>query len=329
MAWPSTLTTTALDSDTDIVKDARPQLLAGLEATNNIIASRGQADGIASLGAGGQIPAAQIPNTLTSTGTNIVLQPSTDRVKIEDIVNLTPQTNSQIIGRSGSIEGDIAYSTNSDDGNPCLMVYDGAGWLPLSLYPLTDIVEDTTPQLGGNLDVNGQSIVSVSDGNITLAPNGTGQVVVNGSVDLNGAIDVSGNTNVGGTLAVDGAITINNSVNATGQTVSDAKLKGYAETVYTSLATLGTLEPDPANGNVQDITLSGNITINNMGGTPAAGDSVTIIIRQPTGNVYSLTSTMLFSGGNNVLSNAGDSIDVLHIFYTGSEYLATLINGYE
>lgn len=43
---------------------------------------------------------------------------------------------------------------------------------------LTDIVNDTTPQLGGNLDVNGQSIVSVSNGNITVAPNGSGNVFV-------------------------------------------------------------------------------------------------------------------------------------------------------
>lgn len=43
---------------------------------------------------------------------------------------------------------------------------------------ITDVVQDTTPQLGGNLDVNGNSIVSVSNGNITLAPNGTGKVVI-------------------------------------------------------------------------------------------------------------------------------------------------------
>jgi hypothetical protein len=40
---------------------------------------------------------------------------------------------------------------------------------------ITDVVSDTTPQLGGDLDVNGNSIVSVSNGNIVLAPNGTGK----------------------------------------------------------------------------------------------------------------------------------------------------------
>lgn len=44
---------------------------------------------------------------------------------------------------------------------------------------LENIVEDTTPQLGGALDVNGQEIVSVSNGNIIVAPNGSGTIVLN------------------------------------------------------------------------------------------------------------------------------------------------------
>ena len=49
---------------------------------------------------------------------------------------------------------------------------------------LSNIVEDTTPQLGGSLDVNGQDIVSVSNGNITITPNGTGLVRLDGNVDI-------------------------------------------------------------------------------------------------------------------------------------------------
>ena len=45
---------------------------------------------------------------------------------------------------------------------------------------LSNVVEDTTPQLGGNLDVNGNSIVSTSDGNIAITPNGSGAVVLDG-----------------------------------------------------------------------------------------------------------------------------------------------------
>jgi len=58
---------------------------------------------------------------------------------------------------------------------------------------LSNVVEDTTPQLGGSLDVNGEDIVSVSNGNITLTPNGTGVVRVDGSngIDMqSGAISI-------------------------------------------------------------------------------------------------------------------------------------------
>lgn len=43
---------------------------------------------------------------------------------------------------------------------------------------LNNVVDDTTPQLGGNLDVNGNKIVSVSNGDIDIEPNGTGNVLL-------------------------------------------------------------------------------------------------------------------------------------------------------
>ena len=45
---------------------------------------------------------------------------------------------------------------------------------------IASVAADTTPQLGGNLDVNGNSIVSVSNGNIAITPNGTGKVILDG-----------------------------------------------------------------------------------------------------------------------------------------------------
>jgi hypothetical protein len=64
---------------------------------------------------------------------------------------------------------------------------------------IANVVEDTTPQLGGSLDVNGQSIVSVSNGNITLAPNGTGKVVISGDLQIDGTTTTINST----TLDVD------------------------------------------------------------------------------------------------------------------------------
>ena len=46
---------------------------------------------------------------------------------------------------------------------------------------ISNVVEDSTPQLGGNLDMNGNDIVTTSNADIELAPNGTGKVVVKGN----------------------------------------------------------------------------------------------------------------------------------------------------
>jgi len=44
-----------------------------------------------------------------------------------------------------------------------------------------NILTDTSPQLGGNLDVNGNDIVSASNGDVDLDPNGSGVVVFKGN----------------------------------------------------------------------------------------------------------------------------------------------------
>ena len=54
---------------------------------------------------------------------------------------------------------------------------------------LTDIVQDTTPQLGGNLDVNGQTITSASNGNIDIDPDGTGDILLGNNTQVDGATD--------------------------------------------------------------------------------------------------------------------------------------------
>ena len=57
----------------------------------------------------------------------------------------------------------------------------GSGTLALtSDITSSDVVQDTTPQLGGDLDVNGNAIVSTSNGNIAITPNGSGSVIIDG-----------------------------------------------------------------------------------------------------------------------------------------------------
>ena len=57
----------------------------------------------------------------------------------------------------------------------------GSGTLALtSDITSSDVSADSTPQLGGDLDVNGNAIVSASNGNIAITPNGSGKVIIDG-----------------------------------------------------------------------------------------------------------------------------------------------------
>ena len=62
----------------------------------------------------------------------------------------------------------IVFATANDGTNPDITEVQTGG----------DVVDDTSPQLGGNLDVNGFDIVSTSNADIDLVPNGTGDVVL-------------------------------------------------------------------------------------------------------------------------------------------------------
>ncbi len=76
-------------------------------------------------------------------------------------------------------EGDLYYNTTTNRLN----FYNGSSFEAIVAGALTNVVDDTTPQLGGNLDINGNSIVSASNGDITIAPNGSGEINLNGTVN--------------------------------------------------------------------------------------------------------------------------------------------------
>jgi len=62
-----------------------------------------------------------------------------------------------------------------------ILGYSSAGTAQWQAAPSSDLVDDTSPQLGGALDVNGHDIVSASNGAIELDPNGSGKVVFKGN----------------------------------------------------------------------------------------------------------------------------------------------------
>ena len=85
---------------------------------------------------------------------------------------------------------------------------------------ISNVAEDSTPQLGGNLDVNGNDIVTTSNADIELAPNGTGKVVI------------KGNSN-------QGKLVLNCEANSHGQTIIAAPHSESANNVLTLPSTGG------------------------------------------------------------------------------------------
>ena len=150
-------------------------------------------------------------------GSNLVLNYSNSST--QDVGNIKgPQGSTGATGAQGAGLNDVSVTTASNSGNGSLSYNSGTGVFTFtppdlssfitsdsdaqdltisgnvislsgqsgnvdltSILGSTDIVSDTTPQLGGSLDVNGQDITSASNGNIELSPHGTGRVIFKGN----------------------------------------------------------------------------------------------------------------------------------------------------
>ena len=126
MGYPTNnITTTYLDSPADSVGQARAELYNALLRLSELIDSRNTADGICPLDPNSQVPAANMPTTFTSgTGVDIIMNPNTERVIINDVAQLGTKTVAEL-ATTLNTAGSVVYCSNGDAGNPCLAVGDG------------------------------------------------------------------------------------------------------------------------------------------------------------------------------------------------------------
>jgi len=166
---------------------------------------------------------------------------------------------------------------------------------------ISNVSEDTTPQLGGSLDVNSQDIVSVSNGNITLTPNGSGVVRLDGNVDIqSGLIDLK---NSG---AVSKIKFYCESSNAHAQTVQGAPHSESASNTLTLPSTGGnaTIVSASSTETLTNKTLTDPV-ITNMTGSTITLDSAGDIILDADG-----ANIVFKDGGTSILDIANNSTDV-------------------
>ena len=114
------------------------------------------------------------------TADRTVTLPNASGTVITDSVDQT--TTTLMSNKDNLASGDV------DGDNDLLLVVDSSAGVFKKLTPnnlvssaggLTSVAADSSPQLGANLDVNGNKIISTSNANVTLEPNGTGNIVLN------------------------------------------------------------------------------------------------------------------------------------------------------
>ena len=151
---------------TEMVQDTTPQLGGTLDANNFGI----------NMGSG----------SVTVTG---VPNPS----------NATDVANKQWVEAQVATANELSELTDVDltgVTTGSILKYGGAGWVVSQGFEeLTEVVEDTSPQLGGDLDVNGNNIT------------GSGNINTTGNLNLTGNGDFTGNLVLGGNLTVNGTTT--------------------------------------------------------------------------------------------------------------------------
>jgi len=230
----------------DIVSDLNTLATSDIVTDMNLIATSANVTNMATLGASGVVS-----NIATVAGS--ISNVNTTASNISGVNSFAERYRVSSSAPSSSLdEGDLYYNTTGNSLN----YYNGSSWVAVVAGAMTSLVVDTSPQLGGDLDVNSNSITGLSDLTIT------------GELDC-ATLDVSGNADIDGTLEADG-ITLNGvSITAfpweTKTSAFNAEVsKGYF--VDTSSAAItATLPASPSAGDtIRFIDLSATFDTNNL-----------------------------------------------------------------
>ena len=128
--------------------------------------------------------------TMASTGTN-------KRVTREKLIGTiteseggtgeTTYSNGQVLIGNASggltkatLTGGTGITVTEGDGSITIAESISSGLEAQIQSKMSDLSDDTTPQLSGNLNVNGNSIISEAGGNIAITPDSSGKVVLDG-----------------------------------------------------------------------------------------------------------------------------------------------------
>ena len=196
----------------------------------------------------------------------------------------------------------VGTSANDGTGDPLRTAFTKINTMFTELYGTSGegiaISDDTSPQLGGNLDINGFNIVSAqSNQDIVISPSGTGGVVASNirlagttiSSDDSSLITVAEGLQVNGATNIDGAVTATSTLGVTGATTLSSTLSvSGATTMLAGLtATSLTTNTISSNGSNADLSIqpsgTGDVLISALrvnGTTLDSSDSTKVTIAE-------------------------------------------------
>jgi len=162
--WIGDASGVATPTEFGIDLDSTPQLGGDLDVNGNAI----KGSTVSILGATGEL-------MITATENGPVALRYDNNLKLStksDGVNITGELEADSLDIDGN--ADISGTLNTHT------IPSGTGTIALTsdITGIDNVVDDTTPQLGGDLDVNGNKITSASNGDITIDPDGTGAIIL-------------------------------------------------------------------------------------------------------------------------------------------------------
>ena len=202
---------------------------------------------------------------------------------------------------------------------------------------LAAVVDDTTPQLGGDLDVNGNDIVSTSNADISIIPNGSGDVNLGADAvqlgDLNAdatlttqgtgdmILNTNNGTNAGNITLADGA---NGNISFTNNGTGVVQFNDAAYFPEGTLVFDVTQDWDVQASPVAKVTLTNNVTFD-APSNPTTGQFVSILCIQDGVGSRTIAWNAVFEFAADTAPTAtttGDKGDLFSFRYNGAKWLS-------
>ena len=156
-----------------------------------------------------------------------------------------------------------------------------------------------------------------------------GNLNTTGSISATG--NITGNYFVGNGSALTGVTSsLPSTISVTGNITSGSTIRGNTYSELTNSITFSSsITPAFSNGSVQKFTASSNFSLNAPTGIPSGGSITLIITQDATGNrIMTPNAAYKFAYGVKTLSTAASAIDVMSVFYDGTNYLCNLVKSY-